>query len=371
MEFSWIEVSAQTKIYGTTSGGGAQGAGVLYSMNTDGTNYQVLHSFQSVPDGASPIGKMVPGPGGKLYGFTPGGGALGHGIIYSWDTVAGSYQKLFDLDSVHGLAPSGDPVFFNGLLYGLAHGGGANNNGAIFSYDLSSGALADVYDFSIPVGGGPFGTITIWDSIFFFETTYGASMGNGGIMNFNPGTGIAKNLFDFGFESNGGYIASNLLLYNNMLYGTTAGGGGSRLGCIFSLDPRTGAVQDLWNFVSYFWGQYPEPLAVHNGILYGTALIGGVSGTAGTLYSLDPVSKTFTKLYDWQEDAQPTVDGASPVGPVFIDSTGVIWGQTSADGPNNAGVIFSYNINTSVYNIVFGFNWTVTGGGPRSGFILQ
>jgi uncharacterized repeat protein (TIGR03803 family) len=368
---SWSGVSAQTKIYGTTSGGGAQGVGVLYSMNTDGTNYQVLHSFQNVPDGASPIGKMVPGPGGKLFGFTPVGGALGHGVIYSWDTVAGSYQKLIDLDSVHAAAPNGDPLFFNGTLYGLGEGGGANNNGSIFSYDLSSGTLADVYDFSLPAGAGPFGSITAWNNIFFFETSYGAAFGNGSIMSFDPAAGVATDLFDFGVNSNTGTVASNLLLYNNMLYGTTVGGGGSRLGCIFSLDPRTGAFQDLFNFVSYYWGQYPEPLAVYNGILYGTALIGGVSGSAGTLYSLDPVSMAFTKLYDWQEDAEPTVDGANPVGPVAIDSTGTIWGQTSSDGPNNGGVIFNYSINTGTYNIVFGFNWTPTGGGPRSGFILQ
>src|SRR5579863_7411941 len=79
-------VSGQTKIYGTTTLGGANGVGVLYSMNTDGTNYQVLHNFQNSPDGAEPYGKMIPGPGGKLYGATTLGGARGFGAIYSWDT---------------------------------------------------------------------------------------------------------------------------------------------------------------------------------------------------------------------------------------------------------------------------------------------
>jgi uncharacterized repeat protein (TIGR03803 family) len=367
---SWNGLFAQTKIYGTTTLGGANALGVLYSMNTDGTNYQVLYSFQP-PDGGQPTGKMVPGPGGKLYGFTPVGGALGHGIIYSWDTTANSFQKLIDLDSVHAAAPGGDPLFFNGKLYGLGQAGGPANYGTIFSYDLSSGTLTDVYNFSAFTGAPPFGSITVWNNIFFFETSAGAAFGNGGVMSFNPTTGVATDLFDFGVNSNTGTIASNLLLYNNMLYGTTVGGGGSRLGCIFSLDPRTGAFRDLFNFVSYFWGQYPEQLAEYNGRLYGTAWYGGVSGTAGTLFSLDPVSLVFTKLYDWQEDAEPNVDGANPVGPVVIDSTGMLWGQTSSDGPNNAGVIYNYNLNTNTYNILFGFNWTPTGGGPRAGFILQ
>jgi uncharacterized repeat protein (TIGR03803 family) len=367
----WNGLAAQTRIYGTTMLGGASGVGVLYSMNTDGSNYQVLHSFQNVPDGAEPTGKMVPGPGGKLYGFTPLGGALGHGIIYSWDTAAGSYQKLMDLDSVHAAAPGGDPLFFDGELYGIGQAGGVNSNGTIFSYDLLSGTLTDVYDFSLPAGAGPFGSITVWNNIFFFETSYGAAFGNGSIMSFDPAAGVATDLFDFGVNSNTGTINANLLLYNNMLYGSTAGGGGSRLGCIFSLDPRTGAVRDLWNFLNYYWGQYPEQLAAYNGKLYGTALIGGVSGSAGTLFSLDLTTLTFSKLYDWQADAEPTVDGANPVGPVVIDSTGMLWGATSADGPNNAGVIYNYNLNTNTYNILFGFNWTPTGGGARAGFILQ
>jgi uncharacterized repeat protein (TIGR03803 family) len=339
-------------------------------MNTDGTNYQVLHSFETAPDGAQPTGKVIPGPGGKLYGFTPRGGALGFGTIYSWDTVAQSYQKLIDLDSVHAAAAGGDAVLFNGKLYGLGQGGGVGGYGTIFSYDLSSGVLADVYDLSPPLGAHPFGSITVWNNLFFFENTMGASFGNGDIMRYNPATGVATDLYDFPATSNTGFSGCNLLLFNNTLYGTTFGGGGSRLGCIFSLDPRTGAFRDLFNFVSYFWGQYPTQLAVYNGILYGTTSIGGASAS-GNLFSLDPVSKAFTKLYDWQADFQPTVDGANPVGPVAIDSTGVIYGLTSADGPNGAGVIYNYNIQTGAYNILFGFNWTPTGGGASCGFILQ
>ena len=366
----WNGLSAQTKIYGTTALGGAVGVGVLYSMNTDGTNYQVLHSFQAAPDGAQPTGKMVPGPAGKLYGFTPLGGAFGFGTIYSWDTAAQLYQKLIDLDSIHAAAPGGDPLFFNGKLYGLGQSGGATNGGTIFSYDLTSGQLTDVYDFSPAVGIAPFGSITVWNNLFFFETVAGAAFNNGNVMRFDPVTGIATDLYDFGSNTSNETIASDLLLNNDMLYGMAESGGGSRFGFVFSLDPRTGAFKDLWNFVNTYWGQFLEPLAVYHGVLYGTARGGGI-GNGGALYSLDLSTLVFNKVYDWQEDAQPTVDGAGPVGPVLIDSTGVIWGQTGSDGPNNAGVIYNYNIGTGAYTILFSFNWTPTGGGPRSGFILQ
>jgi len=369
---SWNGLAAQTKIYGTTTLGGANGVGVLYSMNTDGTNYQVLYNFQNKPDGAEPYGKMIPGPGGKLYGATALGGTLGFGALYSWDTVAQVYAKLVDLDSVHGATVEGDLVYYNGKLYGLGMSGGAYNYGTIFSYDPVSGTLADVYDLSASMGGTPSGTITVYNNVFYFESVAGAAYGAGSIMSFDPATATAVDIYDFGPDPAGGTTVAQLVGYNGLLYGTSNQGVPGTLGCIFSLDPRTGAFKDLYNFDSYYWGQYPEQLAVYKGVLYGVALYGGESGVDGTLYSFDPVAIVYTKLYDWQADYQPTVDGANPVGPVAIDSTtGILYGQTSADGPNNAGVIYSYDLNAGAYNILFPFNWTPTGGGPKSGFILQ
>jgi uncharacterized repeat protein (TIGR03803 family) len=367
----WTSADAQSRIYGTTSQGGTNGAGVLYSMNTDGSNYQLLHSFQSSPDGAQPTGKLIPGPGTSLYGMTPLGGAGGYGTIFSWDTSAMTYQKLIDLDSIHGSAPYGDLIYYNSKFYGLAKSGGTKNYGTIFSYDPSSGTLADVYDFTLPTGVSPFGSITVFNNVFYFESTGGAAYGNGCLMSFDPATGTATDIFDFEPASEGGTVTTQLIVYNNLLYGTTTGGAGSTFGCIFSLDPRTGAFRDLYDFVSYYWGQYPESLAAYQGILYGVTLSGGGSGTGGVLYSFDPVTLSYSQLYNWQSDYDPTVDGSGPVGPVAIDSTGVLYGATSADGPNGAGIIYNYNVNTNSYNILFGFNWTPTGGDPKSGFILQ
>jgi uncharacterized repeat protein (TIGR03803 family) len=370
---SWNGLAAQTKIiYGTTNGGGANGAGVLYSMNEDGSNYQVLYNFQSSPDGAQPYGKMIPGPGGKLYGATVAGGALGFGVLYSWDTAARVYSKLVDLDSAHGATVEGNLVYYNGKFYGLGMTGGVNNFGTIFSYDPVSGTLADVCDFSPTMGARPSGTITIYNNIFYFQSVTGAAYGTGSMMSFDPATGSVVDIYDFGPDAASGFIPAEMVAYNGLLYGTSTQGVPGTQGCIFSLDPRTGAFKDLYNFDSYFWGQYPEQLAVYNGVLYGTAWYGGESGTSGTLYSFDPVAIVYTKLYDWQEDFQPYVDGANPVGPVAIDSTtGIIYGQTAADGPFNAGVIYSYDLNAGAYSILFQFDWTPTGGGPESGFILQ
>ena len=47
-----------TTLYGTTSAGGTAGNGVLFSIDTDGSHYQILHNFT----------------GGAIMGLRPLGG---------------------------------------------------------------------------------------------------------------------------------------------------------------------------------------------------------------------------------------------------------------------------------------------------------
>src|SRR5262245_19084884 len=96
---------AQVKIYGTTTLGGGSGAGVLYSINTDGTDFQLLYSFQGQPDGGYPTGGLAMGSGSKLYGVTSGGGVNNTGAVFSYDTATQTYQKLIDFTSASGAAP--------------------------------------------------------------------------------------------------------------------------------------------------------------------------------------------------------------------------------------------------------------------------
>jgi len=43
-------------LYGTTENGGPASYGTVFTMNTDGTGYTVLHTFTNNPDGAYPDG---------------------------------------------------------------------------------------------------------------------------------------------------------------------------------------------------------------------------------------------------------------------------------------------------------------------------
>ena len=74
-------------LYGITSGGGAVEFGTLFSISTDGKTFTVLHSFGdgTVPnDGLEPLGTLIVGMDGKLYGTTIGGGSKGLGTVFKF-----------------------------------------------------------------------------------------------------------------------------------------------------------------------------------------------------------------------------------------------------------------------------------------------
>jgi len=51
--FSDLVLSGGT-LYGTAPLGGSNGLGTIFSMNTDGTGFTVLHTFTGTTDGATP-----------------------------------------------------------------------------------------------------------------------------------------------------------------------------------------------------------------------------------------------------------------------------------------------------------------------------
>jgi uncharacterized repeat protein (TIGR03803 family) len=72
--------------YGTTSGGGANGAGVIFKLS--GSTQTDLHDFCSPSmcsnDGGQPIGGMSQDSAGNYYGVTEGGGTTGRGSIWEY-----------------------------------------------------------------------------------------------------------------------------------------------------------------------------------------------------------------------------------------------------------------------------------------------
>ena len=73
-------------LYGMTSYGGTHYHGTIFKINTDGTGFQLLHSFEKwSKDGGDPRGSLTLS-GSTLYGMNDYGGTDGNGTIFKINT---------------------------------------------------------------------------------------------------------------------------------------------------------------------------------------------------------------------------------------------------------------------------------------------
>jgi len=68
-------------LYGTASGGGGFGAGTVFMLDRRGRQ-TVLHTFTGGADGGYPFAELLPDEGGSLYGTALGGGGFGAGTVF-------------------------------------------------------------------------------------------------------------------------------------------------------------------------------------------------------------------------------------------------------------------------------------------------
>lgn len=72
---------AAGNLYGTTEFGGLNSGGVVFKLDTSG-NETVLHSFTGGTDGGVPMAGLAMDSAGNLYGTASGGGANGYGVVF-------------------------------------------------------------------------------------------------------------------------------------------------------------------------------------------------------------------------------------------------------------------------------------------------
>ncbi|MGH7954284.1 MAG: choice-of-anchor tandem repeat GloVer-containing protein, partial [Limisphaerales bacterium] len=82
-------------LFGTAQHGGTNDNGLVFAIANDGSGYTVLHYFTNNPDGAIPHGGLAL-DGDTLYGTTTTGGTNppDGGIVFSINTNGGDYTVL-------------------------------------------------------------------------------------------------------------------------------------------------------------------------------------------------------------------------------------------------------------------------------------
>jgi uncharacterized repeat protein (TIGR03803 family) len=125
-------------LYGTSYGGGSGsclpgGCGTVFSLSKAGIAHIVL-AFDGAGGGANPEAGLTLGAGGALIGTTPFGGATGNGLVFRLDAGTGHEAVLHGFGGGRdGSAPVGGVIFGpGGGLFGVTKHGGAADSGVIF-----------------------------------------------------------------------------------------------------------------------------------------------------------------------------------------------------------------------------------------------
>ncbi len=294
-----------TTLYGTVPGG-ADGYGAIFSVGTDGTNYQNVVSFTGIggmANGNGPSNLTLSGT--TFYGTTGGGGAYGYGNIYSVGTNGTNFQNLVAFTGTGGTAngdkpTAGGPTLVGATLYGMTYEGGTGgftNLGTLFSVGMDGTNYQNLVSFTgstgTASGAQPFGKLTLGGASLYGMTFSGGANGIGNIFSIGVGGGNYQSLVSFtgtGGAASGQNPYGSLTLSGTSLYGVTHSGGAYGYGNIFSVGVDGSGYQNLYSFTGGSDGAYPEgDLTLSGGTLFGTTSVGGI-GTGyngqGTVFAL-------------------------------------------------------------------------------------
>jgi uncharacterized repeat protein (TIGR03803 family) len=232
------------------------GCGNIFRLDSSNTLYPILNF--TGPNGAYPFSGLLQLSDGNLYGVTAAGGNLtcssyaspGCGIVFK-TTTAGDISTLYSFSQQDGASPIGSLVQgSDGNLYGVTTFGGnvSCNGGAQWQgcgtvYKISTaGTLQLLHNFSGPDGAYPVARLIQASDGYFYGTTSGG--GDASCTGrFGPGCGTVfrmdaagnvTTLYAFTGQSDGSWPEAALILgANGNLYGTTAYGGANDDGVVF------------------------------------------------------------------------------------------------------------------------------------------
>lgn len=307
-----IEDRQNGMLYGTTQYGGSYNGGTIFRLNPDGSDYGVIRSFTGDDtNGGDPRGELLEASDEGLYGTAASGG-----FVFRIEADGSNYTEVSSLsDDIGDIAAS--PVGSliqgtNGTLYGAGSagwmpwdGGEINTDGALFEVNTDGSALAvDSIAFFASIGFPPTqpnGPLLDGRDGYIYGTTVNGVTPQGGcafrfsigpIWNFTVLSPLSGTLGPL-FQPVGGLIMGS----DGLLYGTAGSqyphdmevGQTPTYGGIFSLDTGGTNFSVLKVFYSSADGATPQGrllLASDNG-MYGVTSGGGPGGY-GTVFALYP-----------------------------------------------------------------------------------
>ncbi|MCK4757055.1 MAG: hypothetical protein KAS67_01245, partial [Thermoplasmata archaeon] len=345
--------------YGMTYYGGI-GVGVVFSINWDGSGYTILRPFANTPDGAYPVGSLEYDGGSFLYGTTRSGGASNYGTIFEISTDGLMYTVVRSFAAgVEGYYPYDNLLYDSGFLYGHTNSGGNVGYGVVYEVwtDGSMYTVVHSFDAVMTDGAYPYCSITqdANNPDQLFGTTYeGGDGGDGILFKINKDSTGFEIMHHFDWDagaSNGAWPYGNSVIQiGSTLYGMTNDGGANSRGIIYKIDTDGTSFSILHSFSAAPDASYPQGDLTWDGTyLYGMTGSGGLNNY-GALFRIDQFGAGYTILHDF--NIAPAA--SDPYGNLMDDGA-FLYGMTYRGGINNFGTVFKFQKLTSTLTIIHNF----------------
>jgi uncharacterized repeat protein (TIGR03803 family) len=292
------------KLYGETATGGTNNRGTVYSINVDGTGYQVL---RSLTDGGLTTPTIS---GSKLYGaqYGPGGSVFSMNLDGTSFTTLKSFGSAGPNEPVAPIAVSGSSIYFT------TFGFGPETKPTLYSNSATSSTinwtLAPSSGLNI---NGNTGVVVSGSKV------YGANNSNQLYSVNTDGTGLQT------LQSLPGQLFSELNIIGSTLYGSAGG-------VAFSVATNGSNLQTIHTFSGGLNGSGTVGTMIQSltGTLIGTTTEGGQFG-GGTLFEMNTNGSAFHLLHSFGGPG----DASTPNGNI-VQLGNSIYGVTQS------GKIFAY-----------------------------
>lgn len=346
------------QLWGVTTAGGEHGLGTIFHVNGDGSDFATVFSFDTLAGGSPEGGLCV--ANGRLYGMTTLYGAHNVGTLFSYDPGGVGFHKLLDFDMTNGgLAWAGMIRATDGLLYGATYQGGGVG-GSIFRLDPATEAVTILHQLSLVTDGSGITDrlLQASDGALYGAAAYGGVNNAGTLFRYEPGTDTFTKLHDFDGTNGDTPYGALCQGMDGLLYGMTFSGGSQDMGVLYSIDPVSGTFTKHLDFIGTN-GQSPWGSLVRaaDGTLYGTTTLGGPA--SGSIFALAPETGMLTTLHSFNG-----LDGGLLFGAAIIGSDGALYGTSGIQG-TFAGNVYRFAPATGTLTSLHGFT-EAEGQNPRS-----
>ncbi len=220
--------------------------------------------------------------------------------------------------------------------------------------------------FIAPAGLAPQAAVIMDGSGNLYGTTSaGGAAGDGTVFELAQGSVAPTALASFNGVNGKVPLAGLIMDSSGNLFGTTSQGGAYGYGTVFELAHGSGTITTLASFNGVN-GARPlaAPIMDSSGNLFGTTSAGNATGY-GTVFELAHGSGTITTLASFNG-----ANGRLPNAGLIMDRSGSLYGTASQGGAYGYGTVFELATGTGTITTLASFNRT-NGSAPSAGLIMD